>query len=464
MGELSISFDRGTLVLSDPHLSGALIPPGFVSDPRINGRFRAPAIDYRRSVNHLINAGLEFIDRARNYNDLSLNHRMLREAFPHQQAGFDAWVAARRRGCVLLPTGAGKSYLAEMAIAHTQRSTLVVVPTLDLVSQWARRLALAFATPVGMIGGGSFDVQDLTVSTYDSAYLHMDKLGNRFGLIVFDEVHHLPSEAFSQAAELAIAPFRLGLTATLERADGAHLLIDQLVGPVVYEKSVTELRGRYLSDYDVVRVDIQLSDEERAQYEAHRAEYLAFVRKNGIRMGGPQGWQRFIQATCRSNAGRRAFAAYRQQRQIALTSESKLAVLSELFAEHSQDITLFFANDNPTVHDISRRFLVPVITHETGTKERRNLLDGLAQGRWRVLGTSRVLNEGVDLPDASVGIIISGTGSVREHVQRLGRILRHRKGKRAVLYELVTAGTVDADTSERRRDHEAYRQEDPSPC
>jgi len=461
VNNVCLSFDQGTLVLSDPKLNEQQIPPGFVRDLRINGQFRAPAIAYRRAIHHLLNAGIKLTDRARNYNELNLRHRMVREAFPHQQAGFDAWIAAKRRGSVVLPTGSGKSYLAEMAIAHTQRSTLVVVPTLDLVAQWARRLSLAFDTHVGTIGGGTFDVQDLTVSTYDSAYLHMDRLGNRFGLIVFDEVHHLPSESFSQAAELAIAPFRLGLTATLERSDGAHTFVDELVGPVVHRQSVTELRGRYLSDYEVIRVDIHLSDEERAQYDANRAQYLDFVRSNGIRMGSPQGWQRFIQATCRSNVGRQAFSAYREQRRIALASNSKLAVLSQLFANHSQDKTLFFANDNPTVHAISRQFLVPVITHETGTKERRRILDGLDTGRWRVLGTSRVLNEGVDMPDVSVGIIISGTGSVREHVQRLGRILRRREGKRAVLYELVTVDTLDADTSERRRTHEAYQQEKP---
>ena len=54
--------------------------------------------------------------------------------------------------------------------------------------------------------------------------------------------------------------------------------------------------------------------------------------------------------------------------------------------------------------------------------------------------TSKVLNEGVDVPDANVAIVMSGSGSVREHVQRLGRILRKREGKRAMLYELVTGG------------------------
>ncbi len=71
--------------------------------------------------------------------------------------------------------------------------------------------------------------------------------------------------------------------------------------------------------------------------------------------------------------------------------------------------------------------------------------------------TSKVLNEGVDIPDANVAVVISGSGSVREHVQRLGRILRKRDGKRAVLYELVTSNTSESFTSDRRREHGAYR-------
>jgi len=71
--------------------------------------------------------------------------------------------------------------------------------------------------------------------------------------------------------------------------------------------------------------------------------------------------------------------------------------------------------------------------------------------------TSKVLNEGVDIPEANVAIVVSGSASVREHVQRLGRVLRARAGKRALLYELVTAGTAETFTSARRRDHSAYR-------
>jgi superfamily II DNA or RNA helicase len=101
--------------------------------------------------------------------------------------------------------------------------------------------------------------------------------------------------------------------------------------------------------------------------------------------------------------------------------------------------------------------LVPAITHQTKTKERREILQRFRSGDYSILVTSQVLNEGVDVPAASVGIILSGTGSVREHVQRLGRLLRKQGDKQALLYEIVTRDTAEEYTSERRRQHHAYR-------
>ena len=256
---------------------------------------------------------------------------------------------------------------------------------------------------------------------------------------------------------MSIAPYRLGLTATLERTDGAHDELSALLGSVVYRQSVSNLRGEYLSEYDVHRIEVHLSDEERQLYEESREQYLAFLDKHNIRMGGPNGWRKFLQATNRSAEGRMALKAYRKQRQVAMASASKLDCLADIFAQHSTEPCIFFAHDNRTVYEVSTRFLVPVITHETPASQRQHLLDGLATGQYRVLGTSRVLNEGVDMPDVSVGIVLSGTGSVREHVQRLGRILRRKQGKRATLYELVTHNTIEPHTSRRRRAHEAYR-------
>ena len=100
-----------------------------------------------------------------------------------------------------------------------------------------------------------------------------------------------------------------------------------------------------------------------------------------------------------------------------------------------------------------------MITHKTRPPERKEFLDRFRSGEYRVLVTSKVLNEGVDVPEAAVGIVVSGSGSSREHVQRLGRILRASEGKRAELYELVSEGTSEMGVSERRRKHRAYERE-----
>ena len=141
----------------------------------------------------------------------------------------------------------------------------------------------------------------------------------------------------------------------------------------------------------------------------------------------------------------------------AVVAASKLDYVEHLLNQHRHDKVLIFTQNNATAYTVSRRFLVPTITHQTKIKERSALLEGFSNGTYSVLATSKVLNEGIDVPDANVAIVISGSGSVREHVQRLGRILRPGEGKRAVLYELVAAGTAEQHTSERRREHNAYR-------
>ena len=84
-------------------------------------------------------------------------------------------------------------------------------------------------------------------------------------------------------------------------------------------------------------------------------------------------------------------------------------------------------------------------------------MESFKRGHTRVIATSKVLNEGVDVPEASVGVVLSGSGTVREHVQRLGRILRHQEGKNAVLYEIISRGTSEKYVNQRRRQHYAYQ-------
>jgi superfamily II DNA or RNA helicase len=451
---LRLAFQGGTLRLEG--LARDEAPPDLpcLWDEREHV-FRAPAVDYAAIVLALRACGLPYTDDARKYEALSLASSLKQEPFPYQAEALARWKGRRSRGVVVLPTGAGKTFVATLAMLACQRSTLVVVPTLDLLNQWYDVLAAAFGVPVGIVGGGYHEVLDLTVTTYDSAHLHMEHLGDRFGLVIFDECHHLPSPSYSMAARMCLAPYRLGLTATPERADGKTA--DDTVGPVVYRKDITELSGEYLAEYETVCMDVPLTPAEREAYDRDRATYLGFLRAHGIRMGEPDGWSRFLILSSQSDAGRRAFAAYRRQRELALAAPGKLDRLERLLHLHRHDRTIVFTENNAMVYTISRRWLLPAITHQTKVKERSRILAAFNEGALGAVVTSKVLNEGVNVPEANVAIVLSGSGSVREHVQRLGRILRRVGDKRAILYELVAAGTQEERTSDRRREHVAYR-------
>jgi superfamily II DNA or RNA helicase len=419
--------------------------------------FRAPALAYAAVVLALRKAGISYEDRARAYTELEPPLVLRREPRPFQTEALAAFRAGGGRGVVVLPTGAGKSHLGLLAIDDRRRSTLVVCPTLDLVRQWYDLLRTSFATEVGVVGGGSHDLKPLTVTTYDSAYLHMQYFGARFGLVIFDECHHLPGASYELSAEFCLAPFRLGLSATPERPDGREAVLSRLIGPTLYRKDIIELAGEYLAEYETVRVDVELTPEERAEYESERKIYLEFLRGSGIRLGSPRGWNDFLMRASQTAPGVRALAAYRRQRELSVAAAAKLDHVERLLALHRRERALIFTQDNATAYAVSRRFLVPVITHQTKVRERSDILERFSRAEYSVISTSKVLNEGVDVPDASVAIVISGSGSVREHVQRLGRVLRRRGDKQAILYELVSARTGETYTSERRRAHSAYQ-------
>jgi superfamily II DNA or RNA helicase len=453
---IRLTFDRGTILAADAPAELLAVLPGVQLDPRTGG-YRARGIHYRAIVEHILRQKLLYKDDARSYQQTPWKIRNPHQPFRHQTEAVAAWWQGRGRGVVVLPTGTGKTYVALLAIEKAARPTLVVVPTIDLMNQWFDVLTAAFGGPVGQFGGGTQELQPLTVTTYQSAWAHVEQWGHRYGLIVFDECHHLPGPSYLEAATGSIAPFRLGLTATPERADGQEALLPELIGPIVYRREIKELAGFILARYQVQKCWVDLTPEEYERYQQARQVYRDFVESRGIGMSGRNGWQRFIQESCRSPAGRAAFQAYREQRRLALAAPAKIDLLQSLLERHRGDRVLIFTADNATVYQIARRFLVPAITYQTKTKERKKILERFHCGEYAILVTGQVLDEGVDVPAANVGIVLAGSGSTRQHVQRLGRLLRKHGDKEALLYEVVTRGTVEEFTSDRRRQHHAYQ-------
>ena len=447
-----LTFDRGTLLLHPPPRGKAWVDYA-TWDDRVE-KFRIPGMHYRPLVEVLQASEVDFIDNAKEFIPLELISSFEMEPYPHQQEALLAWKLAGRRGVVVLPTAAGKTYLAQLAMQSTPRSTLIVVPTLDLMHQWYAQLEAAFPdVEVGLLGGGSRDRTPILIATYDSATIHVESLGNQYGLLIFDECHHLPTDFYRTIAEYAIAPYRLGLTATPERTDGRHNDLDGLIGQQVYRKSPDDLAGLALAEHKVVQIKVKLSHQERDRYDACLKLRNNFLRESNIYLGSINGWQRFVQASAGSQQGRRAMLAHRESKEIALGTEGKLRVLADLVAKHYPERILVFTNDNATVYRISQELLIPAITHHTPVKERHEILKRFREGDYKILVASHVLNEGVDVPDARVAIILSGTGSEREYVQRLGRVLRKGtdQNKLAILYEVVAENTSEEGTSQRRR-------------
>jgi superfamily II DNA or RNA helicase len=375
-------------------------------------------------------------------------------ARPYQEDALDAWRAEHYHGVVVLPTGSGKTFLGALAIADLGLWSLVVVPTIDLLRQWQGALChiLGYSSSqVGIYGGGDHEVLPLTVVTYESAQLHPELLWH-FGLLIFDECHHLPAPTYREIAEGAFTPYRLGLSATPERSDLLHVELDRLIGPEVYRRRPEELVSKgYLAEYDEERITVELDPDERARYEAARATFRGYLARRGLRLSSPADFQRkILWASARDPQARAAMLAWREARSLALNAPAKLSVLEDLFLRHRDKRILIFSEYNSVVNDISQRFCIPQITYKTPSAERQMVLEGFRSGHYTKLVSGRVLNEGLDVPDCGVAIIVSGTSTRREYIQRLGRVLRPKE-QRAVLYELVTEDTTEERIARDRR-------------
>lgn len=448
-----LRFDDGTLVLEG--YTADAVPPLFEWDSRVE-KYRAPAVARRSVQRWLERRSIPVEDLSNRSKPLGLRMRTSFAPRPYQREAYHAWAASGMCGTVVLPTGAGKTFVAIAAVAAVNRSACIVAPTIDLMNQWYALLVDSFGVEVGILGGGYHEIRDLTVTTYDSAFAYAHQYGDRFDLLVFDEVHHLPSPKFRQIPAMSSAWNRLGLTATYERQDNAHEDLEFLVGPVVYKKAISDLKGEYLSEYEVIRLRVSLTDSESAEYRAHSETYSAFLKEKGIRPIG-LGWEEFVKLSAYDPAARAAFVAKRDMKRIMVNSVRKLEVLDSLLKQHWNDRIIVFTEYNDLVYRISREFLIPAITHHTKARERKWILDGLKDGVFHAVVTSKVLNEGIDVPSAKIAIVLSGSASPREHLQRLGRILR-KSGDRqtAILYEVVTSATAEANVSSRRRRSDAY--------
>lgn len=383
---------------------------------------------------------------------------------PDQQRAVDQFLSAGSQGMIVMPTGTGKTMVALTLLSRWQVSSLIVVPVRDLMYQWHEQVRRYLSIDAGLIGDGVHRVSPISITTYDSAAIHMPRIGNRFRMIIFDEVHHLAGEWRSDAARMSAASIRLGLTATLPPDPQRTDRLQQLLGPLVYRQSIEEASGKTLAAYTVRRIAVPMSSAEDAAYRRYGKLIQEFVRARREEDAGFQ-WEQTYQLVADQRldpaiaaAASAALQAFRAKRKIEEQAEGKFRVLEDLFRLHAGQPVLVFTGSNVMARQISSRFMVPCLLSHCAKRERQDLLQGFAEGRYPVLVANRVLDEGVDLPEVKTAIVLGGLASTRQATQRLGRVLRKSpSGQAAVLYEIVTDDSNEVQRSRARRRTAAYQ-------
>lgn len=328
-------------------------------------------------------------------------------------------------GVVVMPCGAGKTVVGMAAMAAIGRKTLIITTNVAAVHQWMDELldkTSVSRDDLGEYTGATKDVKPITIATYqvltwrpdkNSDFPHFDLFRKeKWGLIIYDEVHLLPAPVFRVVAEIQ-AIRRLGLTATLIREDGLQEDVFSLIGPKRYDVPWKELEAKgFIAEAFCREIRVPMSDHDRLRY-----------------------------VSCGT----------RERHRVAAENPIKVRIVRELLDNHAQDLVMVIGQFLDQLHELAKALRAPLITGATPNPERERIYADFRAGRVRVIVVSRVANFAIDLPDASVAIQVSGTfGSRQEEAQRLGRVLRPKE-KNSYFYSIVSRYTIEEEYADNRR-------------
>lgn len=364
----------------------------------------------------------------------------------YQVEAIEAWKEKGMRGVISLPTGSGKTIIGVAAMAEARVPTLVVSFTKEQLLQWKEAM-LNFSTTrnVGLFYSKEKRIEDITITTYQTAFRHIKELWNKFGLLIIDEAHHLPADKFRIIAENCLTQYKLGLSATPYREDGKHEFLFSMMGGVVYSREASELIARgYLAPYELIQVKVDLTPSEKKKYFELLKRFRAFSKGRSVmdliknvKKGDPNATN--------------AMKIYSELKKVINLSENKLKKVQEIVEENQDKKILVFTQYVDQAERIARNCNALLLTGKTPHKEREEIVNNFKSSPSGVLVLTTVGDEGLDIPDANVGIIVAGTSSRRQFIQRLGRLLRSREGKKALLYEVIVKGTSEEYQSRKRK-------------
>ena len=386
-----------------------------------------------------------------------------------------SWLRCGRRGIVEAVTGSGKTNVALAAAADANRRglfVLVVVPSRVLMNQWAFHLAEALPDcQIGRLGDTYSDRVancDVLVTTRHSASTrHPVPPTDAGGLIIADECHGFGGKTLRQSL-IHDYQERLGLTATLERSDQAveNTLLPYFGGVCYRYGFGPAIADGVCAQPRVAFVAVPLASEERVEYDAIERSLVQARQALRAIPDMPQGsFSAFLIAVshlAEHDAGPNGKAAvtyleaFSRRREIVATSRTQYEVLSRFapLVRQAAGSLLFPQTVKAANHAINRLdplLNIEIITGETSRGERERILDELRAGTIDAVAAPRVLDEGIDVPNANLGIVISASRTRRQMIQRMGRILRRKPlGSGARFVILFASDTLEDPRTDER--------------
>jgi superfamily II DNA or RNA helicase len=369
----------------------------------------------------------------------------------YQEEALAKWFENNGTGIIALPTGSGKTLIGVAALTRVSERTLIVTYTREQALQWREAILNYTNTPghmVGLLYSEEKRIAPITITTYQSGFRVIREIAHQYSLLIVDEVHHLPADKFRFIAVHAIALYRMGLSATPYREDGRHEDLFPLLGGIVYYKTPSELSEQgYLAKYVVYTVKARLNPEEWKTYLELRTLYEKYAA------GRP--FDKLVEEASRGDkSAAEALRVHSRIRMLLARSKSKIEKAVEIARQELDrgGKIIVFTQYVEQAEEIAKRLNAWLLTGETSGDERKKALEEFKAAKSGVLVVTTVGDEGLDIPDANVGIIVSGTGSRRQFIQRLGRILRPKPGGgEARLYEIVIEKTSEEFQARKRK-------------
>ncbi|GAB2857818.1 hypothetical protein GCM10027026_04480 [Myroides odoratimimus subsp. xuanwuensis] len=384
-----------------------------------------------------------------------------------QTEALDAWSSHGRHGVIEAVTGTGKSRVGVEAAREAlddDYNVIVMVPTIDLVEQWAKTLRQHGLPSVGALGDGqraSLRSHRVIVGTVQSLYLEPPTRPDGKILLIADECHRYGAGQWRRALHPSYRR-RLGLTATFERNDdGLGSLLRYFGGPPVFRIGFPRaIRDGVVAHYDVQLLGVPLTSRERADYdEADRTARDSRIQL--LAAGFPaQPFGAFLHEVQRaaeddpdptiSDVARRYLKAFSARVDVMTNAQAKLDVTGKLAARvNASGGAILFTRRVDMAEEISATLVeagvkAAPIHSDLSRGERKDRLAALRAGRLKAVVAPTVLDEGIDVPDINLAVVMGGSRSRRQMIQRMGRVLRLKpEGGKATFVVVYALGTAE---------------------